>query len=60
MDTAEVAVLGVTLREMGIAWLRFDTPERLNVMARAIQRNLTAAVTEVRMDHAVRMLAFQS
>ena len=60
MDTGEVAVLGAALRELGIAWLRFSTPERPNSMARAIRRNLIEAVTQVRMDHAVRMLAFQS
>ena len=40
MDTGEFTGFEVTLREPGIAWFRFNTPERLNGMTTGIKRDL--------------------
>lgn len=58
MDTGEFTGFEVTLRKPGIAWLRFNTPERLNGMTTAIKRDLIEAVTQAQMDNAVRVLVF--
>ena len=58
MDTGEFTGFEVALREPGIAWLRFNTPERLNGMTTAIKRDLIEAVTQAQMDNAVRVLVF--
>lgn len=46
MDTGEFTGFEVALRKPGIAWLRFNTPERLNGMTTAIKRDLIEAVTQ--------------
>ena len=58
MDTGEFTGFEVTLREPGVAWFRFNTPERLNGMTTGIKRDLIEAVTQAQMDHAVRVLVF--
>lgn len=58
MDTGEFTGFEVTLRESGVAWFRFNTPERLNGMTTGIKRDLIEAVTQAQMDHAVRVLVF--
>lgn len=58
MDTGEFTGFEVSLRDPGIAWLRFNTPERLNGMTTAIKRDLIEAVTQAQMDNAVRVLVF--
>lgn len=46
----------VELREPGIAWIRFNTPERLNGLTQAIKRDLVETVQQAQMDNAVRVL----
>lgn len=46
------------LREPGIAWLRFNTPERLNGMTHTIKRDLVEAITQAGLDNRVRVLVF--
>lgn len=58
MDTGEFTGFEVTLRDSGVAWFRFNTPERLNGMTTGIKRDLIEAVTQAQMDHAVRVLIF--
>ena len=58
MDTGEFTGFEVSLREPGIAWFQFNTPERLNGMTGAIKRDMIEAVTQAQMDNAVRVLVF--
>ncbi|MEM7220298.1 MAG: enoyl-CoA hydratase/isomerase family protein [Pseudomonadota bacterium] len=58
MDTGSYTGFDLTLREQGIAWFRFNSPERLNGMTSGIKRDLIEAVTQAQMDNAVRVLVF--
>ena len=58
MDTGEFRGFNVAIRDPGIAWFAFSTPERLNGMTAAIKRDLVEAVTQAQMDNAVRVLVF--
>lgn len=58
MDTGQFRGFEVTIRERGIAWFRFTTPERLNGMTATIKRDLVEAVTQAQMDNQVRVLVF--
>ncbi|MCZ6708871.1 MAG: enoyl-CoA hydratase/isomerase family protein [Gammaproteobacteria bacterium] len=58
MDTGSFTGFEITIREPGIAWFRFNTPERLNGMTTAIKRDLIEAVTQAQMDNAVRVVVF--
>lgn len=58
MDTGEFRGFNVTLRDPGIAWFQFSTPERLNGMTATIKRDLVEAVTQAQMDNAVRVVVF--
>ncbi len=58
MDTGEFTGFELTLREPGIAWFQFNTPERLNGMTTAIKRDLIEAITQAQMDNAVRLVVF--
>ena len=58
MDTGEFRGFNVTMRDTGIAWFQFSTPERLNGMTVKIKRDLVEAVTQAQMDNAVRVLVF--
>ncbi len=58
MDTGTFTGFEATLREPGIAWFQFNSPERLNGMTTAIKRDLIEAVTQAQMDNAVRVLVF--
>ena len=58
MDTGKFTGFDLTLRDPGIAWFQFNTPERLNGMTTAIKRDLIEAVTQAQMDNAVRVLVF--
>ncbi len=46
------------IREPGIAWFEFNSPERLNGMTTAIKRDLIEAVTQAQMNNDVRVLVF--
>ena len=58
MDTGEFRGFNVTLRDPGIAWFQFSTPERLNGMTATIKRDLVEAVTQAQMDNSVRVVVF--
>ena len=58
MDTGKFSGFELTLRDPGIAWFQFNTPERLNGMTTRIKRDLIEAVTQAQMDNAVRVLVF--
>lgn len=58
MDTGAFSGFELSVREPGIAWFRFNTPERLNGMAVAMKRDLIEAMTQAQMDNAVRVLVF--
>ena len=58
MDTGQFRGFEVTIREPGIAWFQFTTPERLNGMTASIKRDLVEAITQAQMDNAVRVLVF--
>ncbi len=58
MDTGQFTGFDLTMRDPGIAWFQFNTPERLNGMTTAIKRDLIEAVTQAQMDNRVRVLVF--
>ena len=58
MDTGQFRGFEVAIREPGIAWFQFTTPERLNGMTASIKRDLVEAITQAQMDNAVRVLVF--
>ncbi len=58
MKTGTFTGFDLELREPGIAWFQFNTPERLNGMTTAIKRDLIEAVTQAQMDNEVRVLVF--
>ena len=58
MDTGSFAGFDLTLREQGVAWFEFNSPERLNGMTASIKRNLIEAITQAQMDNSVRVLVF--
>jgi len=48
----------VTLREPGIAWIQFNTPDRLIGLTHGIKRDLIETINQAQMDNAVRVLVF--
>ena len=58
MKTGAFTGFDLTIRDRGIAWFQFNTPERLNGMTTAIKRDLIEAVTQAQMDNDVRVLVF--
>jgi 2-(1,2-epoxy-1,2-dihydrophenyl)acetyl-CoA isomerase len=58
MDAGTYTGFELTLKDPGIAWVEFNTPERLNGMTGAIKRDLVEAVTQIQMDNAVRVVVF--
>ncbi len=58
MDTGAFSGFEVSMRDPGIAWFQFNTPERLNGMTTAIKRDLIEAVTQAQMDNRVRIVVF--
>ena len=58
MKTGAFTGFDLTMRDKGIAWFQFNTPERLNGMTTAIKRDLIEAVTQAQMDNDVRVLVF--
>ncbi len=58
MDIGQFTGFELSLKEPGIAWFQFNTPERLNGMTTAIKRDLIEAVTQAQMDNRVRVLVF--
>ena len=43
MQTGKFTGFEVTLRDPGIAWIQFNTPERLNGLTQPIKRDLIVA-----------------
>ena len=58
MKTGKFTGFDLDVRDPGIAWFQFNSPERLNGMTTAIKRDLIEAVTQAQMDNAVRVLVF--
>jgi 2-(1,2-epoxy-1,2-dihydrophenyl)acetyl-CoA isomerase len=58
METGTFTGFELERREPGIAWFRFNSPERLNGMTTGIKRDLIEAVTQAQMDNTVRVLVF--
>ncbi len=58
MKTGTFTGFDLSLREPGVAWFQFNSPERLNGMTTAIKRDLIEAVTQAQMDNNVRVLVF--
>jgi 2-(1,2-epoxy-1,2-dihydrophenyl)acetyl-CoA isomerase len=58
MDTGNFSGFAITVRDPGIAWFRFNSPERLNGMTVGMKRDLIEAVTQAQMDNAIRVLVF--
>ena len=56
MNTGSFTGFEVEVREPGIAWIRFNTPERLNGFTSDIKRDLVETVLQAQMDHRVRVL----
>ena len=58
MRTGAFTGFEVELRDPGIAWIEFNTPERLNGLTQAIKRDLVETVVQAQMDNRVRVLVF--
>ena len=58
MRTGEFTGFSVTLRNPGIAWSQFNTPERLNGLTHRIKRDLVETINQAQMDNAVRVMVF--
>ena len=58
MDTGDFLGFNVSVRDPGIAWIQFNTPERLNGMTASIKRDLVEIITQAQMDNAVRIVVF--
>ncbi len=58
MKTGTFTGFELDIRDPGIAWFQFNSPQRLNGMTTAIKRDLIEAVTQAQMDNNVRVLVF--
>ncbi len=58
MDTGTFRGFDVRLETPGIAWITFNTPERLNGMTSGIKRDLIETLNQAQMDNAVRIIVF--
>ena len=58
MRSGEFTGFSVTLRNPGIAWIQFNTPERLNGLTHRIKRDLVETINQAQMDNAVRVMVF--
>lgn len=58
MRTGSFTGFEVELRDTGIAWIKFNTPERLNGLTQPIKRDLVETIIQAQMDNAVRVLVF--
>ena len=56
MNSGSFTGFEVEVRHPGIAWIRFNTPERLNGFTSDIKRDLVETVLQAQMDHRVRVL----
>tara|TARA_R110002073_G_scaffold27872_6_gene89190 strand:+ start:1909 stop:2796 length:888 start_codon:yes stop_codon:yes gene_type:complete len=58
METGQFTGFDVTLEKPGIAWFRFNEPEKLNGMNVAKKRDLIEMLTQAQMDNRVRVIVF--
>lgn len=58
MKTGTFTGFDLDIRDPGIAWFQFNSPERLNGMTTGIKRDLIEALTQAQMDNAVRVIVF--
>ena len=58
MESGTFTGFEVSMRDPGIAWIQFNSPERLNGMTTAIKRDLIEALTQAQMDNRVRVVVF--
>lgn len=58
MQTGAFTGFQVEVRDPGIAWIEFNTPERLNGLTQAIKRDLVETVVQAQMDNRIRVLVF--
>ena len=58
MRTGEFTGFSLTLRNPGIAWIQFNTPDRLNGLTHGIKRDLVETINQAQMDNAVRVMVF--
>jgi 2-(1,2-epoxy-1,2-dihydrophenyl)acetyl-CoA isomerase len=58
METGRFTGFEVTLEDPGIAWIQFNSPERLNGMTTAIKRDLIETLTQAQMDNRIRVVVF--
>ena len=58
MQTGSFTGFEVELRDPGICWIKFNTPERLNGLNQDIKRDLIETILQAQMDNGVRVLVF--
>ncbi len=58
MNTGQFRGFEVTVEEPGIAWIRFNEPEKLNGMHAGKKRDLIETLTQAQMDNAIRVIVF--
>ena len=58
MDTGKFRGFEVQLEDPGIAWVTFNTPERLNGMTTGIKRDLIEMLNQAQMDNQVWIIIF--
>ncbi|MGA1370074.1 MAG: enoyl-CoA hydratase/isomerase family protein [Pseudomonadales bacterium] len=58
MESGNFSGFSVSIDDAGVAWIRFNTPERLNGMAVGMKRDLIEALAQAQMDNAVRVIVF--
>ena len=58
MDVGHYSGFELSMKDPGIAWFQFNTPERLNGMKTAIKPDMIEAITQAQMDNVVRVLVF--
>ena len=58
METGSFRGFEVKVEGLGIAWITFNTPERLNGMTSGIKRDLIETLHQAQMDNRVRVIIF--
>ena len=58
MNTGQFRGFEVTVDEPGIAWIRFNEPEKLNGMHAGKKRDLVETLTQAQMDNTIRVIVF--
>lgn len=58
MQTGTYTGFTLSFTDPGVAWICFNTPERLNGMTTGIKRDLIEALTQAQMDDQIRIIVF--